>query len=329
MRSALTRRVIALTIALFLVTVLARFAEYYWALELLTHFTWHYFLAGLLFALLLLGLKKTGWAISAVGLSLFQLTLIIDYQGVAAASCTGKNEGEELTILQFNIGSRNEKAGAIYAWLTMHRPLPDIVVLFEATEKIDQYVKYMEISQWPYVLTEYRSDNFGIALLSSIDNASLALETIGDPYLPSVVVKGTTDLKKIPFTLVATHPPPPLTGELAETRNQQFTALAKWLRRDRVSNQIVVGDLNVSPWSPWFSRLLSDAELRSAQNGKGYAGTFPTYGLPSFFAIPIDHTLISPKIKSLGREVGPGFTLGSDHRLVETRLLLSSCEKSI
>ncbi len=328
-KSLITKRLITLTLMLVVMAALARFAEYHWLFDLLTHLTWHTFLLGLVLTALLLGLKNPGWAALALGLSIHQFTLINQNQGAAATACTNEKEGEVLRILQFNIGSRNEKVAAIYSWLKKQRSLPDIIVLFEATEKLDEYINKMEVSGWPHILTEYRADNYGVAVVSAVKNASLRLEAIGDPYLPHIVVKGTTDKRKIPFTLVATHPPPPLTGKLTEIRNKQFVALADWLLQDQVPNQIVVGDLNITPWSPWFNRLLDDAKLRNAQSEKGYAGTFPTYGLPSIFAIPIDHTLVSPNVKVLARTAGPGFTLGSDHRLVETRLWMSSCEKPI
>lgn len=329
MRNYFTRRFIALTIILFIVALLAIFAEHFWIFELLTHLRWHCFLAGTLLSVFLFYLNKHGWAMLALGTAVSQIALTGGYQGIEAITCTIEKEGEELSILQFNIGSRNERAGTFHTWLEVHRPLPDIIILFEATKKIDKYIKYMEIGQWPFVLTEYRIDNYGIAVVSSIENASLTLESIGDPYLPSVVIKGTTDINRIPFTLVATHPPPPLTTELAGARNKQFKALASWLRQDSAPNKILIGDLNVSPWSPWFKQLLSDANLRNAQQGKGYAGTFPTYGLPSLLAIPIDHTLVSPRIEVVERTVGPGYSFGSDHRLVETRLRLSRCKRAI
>ena len=325
MKTFLTRRSIALTIMLAVVALLARFAEHYWLLELLTHLTWHVFLVAIILTLLLLSLRKPGWALLAFGLTVNQFTLIDGYQGVNAETCIAGKGGEELTVLQFNISSRNETPGAVQDWLEMHRPLPDIILLFEATDRIAGYIKKMKATHWPYVLTAYRSDNYGIAVVSSIEKARLVLENIGDPHFPSLVIKGMTDVKEIPFTLVATHPPPPLTHALAGARNRQFIALARRLQQDESPNRILVGDLNVTPWSPWFRKLLVDAGLRNSQTGKRVAGTYPAYGLPSFLAIPIDHALVSPNIEVLERVVGPGSGLGSDHRPVGTRLRLRSC----
>jgi endonuclease/exonuclease/phosphatase (EEP) superfamily protein YafD len=71
----------------------------------------------------------------------------------------------------------------------------------------------------------------------------------------------------------------------------------------------VVGDLNVTPWSPTFRDLLQAPGLVDTARGRGLRGTWPVC-LPGM-RIPIDHCLVSGDLQVLDRQVGPG--VGSDH----------------
>ena len=174
-----------------------------------------------------------------------------------------------------------------------------------------------------------RNDNYFIAVATLLDYVKLSFARIGDPHLPSILVERVGGRERVPFTLVATHPPPPLTGELASARNRQLEALASWLQETEAPHRILVGDLNLTPWSPWFGRLLDSTGMRNAQTGQGRAGTYPAYGLPPFLALPIDHTLVSSNVRVSARLVKPGARFGSDHNAVVTRLWLSRCRQPI
>jgi endonuclease/exonuclease/phosphatase (EEP) superfamily protein YafD len=72
---------------------------------------------------------------------------------------------------------------------------------------------------------------------------------------------------------------------------------------------VVLGDLNITAFSPHFQDLLAHSGLRSAAEGAGWRPTWPTF-MP-LAGIQIDHALVSPDITVLNFERGP-FT-GSDH----------------
>ena len=72
---------------------------------------------------------------------------------------------------------------------------------------------------------------------------------------------------------------------------------------------IVIGDLNLTPWSPRFRALLDDGGLGDSRVGFGHHATWPVW-FP-LLLIPIDHVLADPEIKVYRREVGPA--VGSDH----------------
>jgi endonuclease/exonuclease/phosphatase (EEP) superfamily protein YafD len=72
---------------------------------------------------------------------------------------------------------------------------------------------------------------------------------------------------------------------------------------------LLLGDLNASPWSYPFRRLLEGSGLRDGSLGRGFQPTWPTGLWP--LLIPLDHSLHSAGIGIQDRIVGPA--VGSDH----------------
>ncbi len=110
------------------------------------------------------------------------------------------------------------------------------------------------------------------------------------------------------ITELGTHPLPPGSPERLRLRDEQLTALAGFVAGLR-KPLILAGDLNVTPWSPRFERLLRETGLTDTARGRGLQGTWPV-GLP-WMRIPIDHCLISESFRVVDRKVGPA--VGSDH----------------
>ena len=75
----------------------------------------------------------------------------------------------------------------------------------------------------------------------------------------------------------------------------------------------------MTPWSPYFRRLLDDGALHDASRGRGPAPTWPV-GLGPM-RIPIDHCLHSDGVVVTDRRTGPG--VGSDHLPLIVDLLIS------
>ena len=91
-------------------------------------------------------------------------------------------------------------------------------------------------------------------------------------------------------------------------RNRQFEELARTAFEEE-SSVMLIGDLNITSWSPVFWELLRKGGLTDSRQGFGIQPTWPVW-LPVLL-IPIDHILVSEKIVIHSREVGPN--IGSDH----------------
>jgi endonuclease/exonuclease/phosphatase (EEP) superfamily protein YafD len=180
----------------------------------------------------------------------------------------------------------------------------------------------------PYAIVKANPYNLGIAVYSKrpIENASLAF--LGTTQNPSIV--GKLNINGQIVSLVAAHPPPPIKSALFKARNQQLEAIGKYIK-SLSTPVIVTGDLNITMWSPYYKRLMSQAGLKNARQGFGLVPTwplktnYPPYSkMPALFtrlfSMPIDHCLISPEIKVA--KIRAGSYVGSDHRPLITDLVL-------
>lgn len=111
-----------------------------------------------------------------------------------------------------------------------------------------------------------------------------------------------------PLHLLATHPLPPGGADYAAWRNEQLANVAHFIGAVE-GEAVVIGDLNTTPWSPYFKQLCRDADLRDSAKGFGLQVSWPTFCWP--LGIPIDHCLVSPAIGVVDRRTGPN--IGSDH----------------
>jgi endonuclease/exonuclease/phosphatase family metal-dependent hydrolase len=94
----------------------------------------------------------------------------------------------------------------------------------------------------------------------------------------------------------------------SDRRNRQLERLAA-LSSATATPLVVVGDLNISPFSPHFRQLLADGKLKSAADGFGWQPTWPSFLLPA--GIQIDHGLVNGAVSVQGFHRGGRD--GSDH----------------
>ncbi len=186
--------------------------------------------------------------------------------------------------------------------------LPDV---FSVLEMDAAWLKSIENlkTAYPHSVTEPRESNFGIGLFSRTPILSHRVVSLGRSEAPTIVAE--IELQDQRITVVSTHPPPPVSRFVAESRNQQLRKLSRLVAELR-QPVVVVGDLNISPWSPHFQDLLESAQLNDARRGFGLNPTWPGNAWP--MRIPIDHILVTDHVRVHAFQVGPA--IGSDHRPV-------------
>lgn len=109
----------------------------------------------------------------------------------------------------------------------------------------------------------------------------------------------------------ALHTTPPVGSEMSRWRNAYLAEIAEAIRTSPVACKILAGDLNITPYSPWFRELKRRSGLHDSMAGQGLQGSWPAFAVLPLLRIPIDHVLVSPGVSVVRRTLGP--SLGSDH----------------
>lgn len=284
-------------------------ARHAWRFEQLCHYRPQYFVC-LAAAAFLFALGRRYRSAGAAGaFAAVNLALILPLYVSGAPPASG---GPRLRILLANVHTSNTQHGKMIAYV--QRCNPDVVVFEEVDERWVEALKPLRAA-YPHGQTEDQEDNFGIALWSRLPLEESSVQYFGEAWLPSIVAR--LKLDRLPVTLVATHPLPPMSGENVRLRNGQLSAVAEYVS-SQSGAKVVVGDLNTTSWSPCFAQLENGTGLRDSRKGFGLQPTWPA-GVPWLW-IPIDHCLVSSEVAVVSREVGP--QVGSDHYPVLIELSL-------
>jgi endonuclease/exonuclease/phosphatase (EEP) superfamily protein YafD len=271
--------------------------------ELTSHFRLQYLWCAILGGLVLLMVRDwRGVLMALVPLAINAWEVVPWYFGKPAGSAGVASNAPALKVLLSNVYTDNRNSAAILELIV--RENPDVIALQEID---DRWVAELAVlaQTHPHHLTVPRPDNFGIGLWSR-HPAQISETEPGHTEVPSLLAEFLWHGKAV--TLLATHPVPPSGAQGFAQRNTQLEAIAQWARTI-AGPCIVIGDLNMSLWSPYHGRFVRDSGLRNARQGFGVLPSWPTF-MP-FFKIPIDHCLVSPAVEVRAIRTGPN--VGSDH----------------
>ncbi len=273
----------------------------HWRLDLFSHFRGQYLLFLGPVALVFLAGKKRWQAALAGTFALVNLLLVLS---LYAAPPRPPESAPVYRVLLANVYTPNQEHHLVRELIAAEKP--DFVVLIEVNERWLDALRLDKIG-YAHTISQPRDDNFGIALFSRHLWETAAVQDLGGFGFESVVARFS--LAGQPLTLVGTHPPPPRNAGWTAMRNEQ-TLEAVRFAASQPGNAIVLGDLNITSWSPYFPALLLAGGLSDSRVGFGVQPSWPAH-YPAFFRVPIDHILVSPGVNVWHREVGP--EIGSDH----------------
>jgi endonuclease/exonuclease/phosphatase (EEP) superfamily protein YafD len=287
-----------------LASLVAFLGQYGWVFELATHFRVQYLLGLCITGPLLVVWRRYYWAATVLIVALINVVVLAPrFLTPTTTTPINIHPTTRVRVLLANVNSANRDYQRIRQ--TIIRYNPDIVVLLETTPWLVEQLQDLH-EPYPYRAIAAREDNFGIAVLSRYPFVHANTIEFSAAQLPSISAEFTQGPH--PFTVLGTHPLPPMGAALAQDRNQQLANLATFARH-AAQPLLLVGDLNCSPWSPYFKQLLTESGLRDSADGRGILPSWPV-GWPPLW-IPIDHALFSTGIQIHHRETGPD--LGSDH----------------
>jgi len=287
-------------------TVLSFFGQFFIAFELLSHFAFQFALGLLPFTIYYLKTKKyapAGFCAAALIANLIHMAPLF----TPAEAHLNADMKADLKVLQYNINSHNRALSGLAAFIK--ETDSDIVCLEEVRPETDIYLRAKIPESYTTRISVPRKDNFGIAVYSKLPFDKLEAVSLCKAEIPSIT--GSFEIAGRKAHLICTHTLPPISTAVFDFRNEQLARLAE-LVNTYDGPVVLAGDLNASPYSYYFQKLLRDTGLQDTERGRGLRPTWPT-GLP-VFDIPIDHILVRGGLKTISRDVLDGS--GSDHRAV-------------
>jgi endonuclease/exonuclease/phosphatase (EEP) superfamily protein YafD len=184
---------------------------------------------------------------------------------------------------------------------------PDLLLVQELSPAwAERFERDDLVRALPHRSAVARGDSFGIGIYARAPFVAEQLDLFGLPAFRADLRVGARILRVFNF-----HTLPPRRPDYLETWNGMMGEIAQLVAGQR-GPLLLGGDLNATPHTRWFQRLL-ELGLRSAheERGRTLASTWPN-GLMPFPPIRLDHFLISPEVSLLDVREGEG--RGSDHR---------------
>jgi endonuclease/exonuclease/phosphatase (EEP) superfamily protein YafD len=270
-----------------------------WYLDLANHFRVQYAVILGACAVVAALIRRVAVAGVALALAVVNLAVVSPLWDEDRAEA----EAAELTVLLLNLDAGNHDYDAVRALIRERQP-----DLFAAVELTAAWQRELASVLEPYVgrLLEPRESPWGLGLYSRrpLREAKTLLPAgLMYPILTATVEGRTKELR-----VALLHPEVP--GDpSAAARHELFFDVVTAVVTEADSGA-VLGDLNTTPWSARYRRLVEDADLEDTRVGYGLQTSWPSF-LPAILRIPIDHVLVTNDLAAAERQVGP--EVGSDH----------------
>ena len=292
-------------------TILTLFAPVHWLADLLANLRMQQ-LIGLLATLVLCLLHRRPKSIAIV-VALIAVQIPWFVSASPQADTTQQNNRETLSITFANVLTQNTRHREIIMDLTSRNP--DIIAVVELSSSLAAKLTTEIAAEFPYALLRPQDNgNFGIGLFSKYP---LHDQEVFELNVPIESIAVTVTITDQDYRIFVTHPLPPMGPSAFADRNLHLKQLADRTRTFQTQSPptavVLVGDLNLTPWSPIFTDVEQASRLMRACERFDITPTW--YRYPGFpFGLVLDHGLISDHLSCLAHLVGPD--IGSDHRSI-------------
>ncbi|MDZ4853174.1 MAG: endonuclease/exonuclease/phosphatase family protein [Pirellulaceae bacterium] len=310
-RSILFRIVRLFALLASLGTLSSFFAQLHWIPDILSNFRIQYIFLIFVYLTWVACLRKFGQAIALAILLIPNLWSTLPYlvHPFTKASSLEPVDSKSFRLVSLNVLRTNEAFQATLNLIIEEDA--DFVFLMEVQEAWGKYLEGVQ-NKYPYQKVLAVPDYTGVAFLSKVPWTNLDVVMLGEVLNPSLDVQFASDNNSLEsLRIIATHPLPPFGDILTKSRDRQLNVLAKRLKG--VEASLLIGDLNLSPWSPRFAKVLEAGDLTDASLGFGWSPTLTP--LPTLLGgVKVDHVLRGNKIDVKDVRFVPIPT--SDHRML-------------
>lgn len=255
-----------------------------------------------------LSLRRWRWVVAAAAMALWPCAWTAPYlpgRTTEAAEST-------ITVMSVNLRGDSDDFTWMAAWAGGN--VADVLFFQEYTAAAAAQLGPL-LEAFPHRHVHVKENVLGTAIYSRYPLADEKTAWLAPHTYASLFATVTINGREI--RLVNVHAPPPTRAAYYETRNAVLRTLPAELAG--ISDVIVAGDLNVTPWSPVYRKLVTWAELDDARRGRGIHGTWPQAAGP--FALPIDFVLTRGSLETVAFRA---VATGSDHRAVLAEIAVAA-----
>lgn len=275
---------------------LGQFGKIYWIFDLFSHFIWLYLIGSVIgivaFKRIII---KVFFCVMALGL------LYISIRPIYFVPSRQYAPQNQVNLISYNLSFDHTDKLRELIKLEAEMYDPNLVLFaIEYGSEWDEVfkLKHKEL----YQCGKIDDSPFGLALYSplKLDSCEVLYPINGLKQYPYIRAEHKG------LVIYGIHPPPPINPELANIRDESLMNLAVQIGNEKSDAVIVMGDFNISPYSPIFKDFISTARVFETKNR-----LIPTWSLG---LINTDHILVR-NLEFL--EIGGshvGWWRGSDHR---------------
>lgn len=297
-------------VLLLIATLLTGFAWQYWAWDILANLRVQQSVVAVVLAIICGVYRRWVW----LGVCIACLMIHLPWFLPDGYRSEGSFDYQLAKFTVCNVNSANRSFDVAIADIVKDEP--DVFAVLEITSEWARQIEASTAEVYPYrVVRPDDQGNFGIGLYSRTPIKAFNVFQLNTEInsIEAIIPIGEKE-----FRVIGTHPLPPIRPQGFANRNRHLNMLAERVRQPIEGFQgyptVVMGDLNVTPWSPIFREFEARSGLhRAYQVG---AKTVPTwYVLPTFLlGLSLDHVLHSEDLECLTCRIGG--PIGSDHRSV-------------
>lgn len=299
------------TVGVWLCLLAALLGQLAWPLDLFAHFRVQYAALFVLFACVLMLLRRFWVAVAAAmgfGVSIVPLLPYLASEPVPTAVAT--TQQETFRLVSFNVWFRNPDMVRVAEYI--EKSQADAVVLLELTPPQAEMLVPL-LPTYPHYHID--SSRMGAAVFTKWPVTSA--ESVPLAQGGAVAAQLMLDWRGTPVSVLGVHLNWPLGPRNSTFRNQELDSLVAFSKAQR-GPLLVAGDFNLTPWSEYFGDALEHSGLHDAALGFGLTRSWPSQFAP--VGIRIDHCLLSRHWQAMTTGIGP--SLGSDHLPLVTDVAL-------
>lgn len=174
---------------------------------------------------------------------------------------------------------------------------PDFISINEAMPAFINHFRKAFAKEYPYTFFVVAKNNTQVLVGS---RTPFVVDSVAS-FAVKGVLKLTTSVKGKTLTIIACHAYNPLVLRDFKMRNEQLKQMARLVKK-QTEPTLVVGDLNITPWSAFYQDFIKESGLLNCRQGFGLNPTWPSWFFPMW--IPIDHCLINNQLETADFRIG-------------------------